>query len=86
MKSANPTLSEMEGKKKGGIYTEWVESSPINTELEGHAQEKKYIYNREKLFFKKWQQYIKGTSLSSQTVLRPAEKGKGKQRSTFCCI
>ena len=41
MKSANPMLSEMEGKKKGGIYTEWVESSPINTELEGHAQEKK---------------------------------------------
>ena len=64
MKSANPMLSEMEGKKKGGIYTEWVESSPINTELEGHAQEKKiYIYKRKKLFFKKWQ-YIKGTSLS----------------------
>lgn len=51
MKSANPTLSEMEGKKKGSIYTEWVESSPINTELEGHAQEKKYIYKKEKLFF-----------------------------------
>lgn len=41
MKSANPMLSEIEGKKKGGIYTEWMESSPINTELEG---QKIYIY------------------------------------------
>lgn len=62
-KSANPMLSEIEGKKKAGIYTEWMESSPTNTELDMHKK-KIYIYKREKLIFKKWQQYIKGTSLS----------------------
>ena len=42
-KSANPMLSEIEGKKKAGIYTEWMESSPINTELDMHKK-KTYIY------------------------------------------
>lgn len=50
MKSANPMLSEIEGKKKGGIYTEWMESSPINTELEG---QKIYIYIKGKNYFLK---------------------------------
>lgn len=39
MKSANPTLSEIEGEKKGGISRDWMERSPINSDLEGHAQE-----------------------------------------------
>ena len=45
-------LSEIEGKKKAGIYTEWMESSPINTELDMHKK-KTYIYIKGKNYFLK---------------------------------